>query len=1148
MHFKKCQPLLIAGLLAAAISSKAQQPFGTGNLVVYRAGDGTTALSSGGTAVFIDEYTPAGVLVQSIPMPTTSVSGGNNRLVCSGTASSEGLIHVSPNGKYLAIAGYDAAVGTASVVSASTNRVVAVMNAQGVYGSTTMFSNMYSGNNIRSAITTDSTNIWTSGTASAATGGIGYTTAGATTALQLGSGSSNTRAVNIFNGQLYFSTSSGTNYRVAAAGTGLPTTSGQTYTGLTGLPTSTGSPYDFFIATLSGGNQVLYLADDAAGIQKYSLVSGTWVLNGSVGTGGDGYRGITGTINGNTVTLYATSATTATPPVSKLVAIVDTMGYNVAISGSNTSLTTLVTAATNKVFRGVAFAPQCPVPVIGTQPQAQTVCAGTGASFSVTATGTGLTYQWLKNGAIINGATSSSYNITNTALTDTGNYSVVITACSSTTSNTAHLTVNPIPTATITPAGATTFCSGSSVVLNATTGTGYTYQWYNGATQISGQTGSSYTANATGSYTVTVTANTCAATSAATAVTVNTAPTATITPAGATTFCQGGSVVLNANTGTGLTYQWYNGATQISGQTGSSYTATAAGNYTVAISNGTCSATSAATAVTVNTAPTATVTPAGATTFCQGGSVVLNANTGTGLTYQWYNGATQISGQTSSSYTATASGTYKVTVSNGSCSATSSIVTVTVNTLPTATITPAGSTTLCTGGSVVLNANTGTGLTYQWYNGATQISGQTGSSYTATAAGSYTVTVSNGTCSAASAATTVTVFSSTGATITPSGTVSICQGDSTLLSANTGTGLTYTWKQGAATISGATTAAYKAYAAGSYTVTVSNGTCSSTSAATVVNVNALPTATVTPAGATTFCQGDSVSLAANTGTGLSYQWKQGATNISGATAAGYSASASGTYSVKVTDGNNCSNTSTATTVTVNAKPTATITAATDTAFCQGGTVVLNANTGTGLTYQWKQGAGNISGATTASYTAAVAGSYSVIVTNANSCKDSSAAKTIIVHSLPTAIVSVNGFNLSTGTFSTYQWYYNNQPINGATSQSTTATQNGSYYVVVADTNSCSNNSDTVSITNVGVATINPEAGLRIYPNPATDVLHIDASVPVQVIIRDLTGKTVITTETNQVQLGGQPDGLYMISVSDKAGLTLYNGRFLKMTR
>src|SRR6185503_12398073 len=102
----------------------------------------------------------------------------------------------------------------------------------------------------------------------------------------------------------------------------------------------------------------------------------------------------------------------------------------------------------------------------------------------------------------------------------------------------------------------------------------------------------------------------------------------------------------------------------ISGATNSTYTASAAGSYTVVVTNSCGSITSAATTITVNPLPTATITTGGPTTFCAGGSVVLNANTGTGLTWQWKLNTVNISGATNSSYTASAAGSYTVVVTN----------------------------------------------------------------------------------------------------------------------------------------------------------------------------------------------------------------------------------------------------------------------------------------------------------------------------------------------------------------------------------------------------------------------------------------------------------------------------------------------------
>src|SRR6185295_19713767 len=70
--------------------------FTPGNIVVYR----INATSSNATAIFLDEYTPAGALVQSIPMPT-SASLPNRALTGSGSATTEGLMTRSADNRYL---------------------------------------------------------------------------------------------------------------------------------------------------------------------------------------------------------------------------------------------------------------------------------------------------------------------------------------------------------------------------------------------------------------------------------------------------------------------------------------------------------------------------------------------------------------------------------------------------------------------------------------------------------------------------------------------------------------------------------------------------------------------------------------------------------------------------------------------------------------------------------------------------------------------------------------------------------------------------------------------------------------------------------------------------------------------------------------
>jgi YVTN family beta-propeller protein len=157
-----------------------------------------------------------------------------------------------------------------------------------------------------------------------------------------------------------------------------------------------------------------------------------------------------------------------------------------------------------------------------------------------------------------------------------------------------------------------------------------------------------------------------------------------------------------------------------------------------------CTGTPATFTITVNPKPAAAVTAVGATTFCTGGSVLLTANEGEGLTYQWKKDGMDIQDETNATYTAATPGNYTVVVTNGyGCSSTSSAVTVIVNTLPAATITVNGPSEVCTGGTITLTANAGSGYSYQWYKNGVVITDATGISYTATASGEYTVMVTN---------------------------------------------------------------------------------------------------------------------------------------------------------------------------------------------------------------------------------------------------------------------------------------------------------------------------------------------------------------------------------------------------------------------
>jgi hypothetical protein len=326
--------------------------FTSGNLVVFRADGGGVALAATGTAVFLDEYSTAGgAVVQSVALPTTA-SGSNKRLVTSGSATSEGLITRSSDGRYLIVAGYDGALG-GTVTGTNTNatgRVLGRVDSSTSVDTSTIMGDNSSPGNPRGSTSTNGGDLWLSTSA----GGVKYLPFGATSATttQLSTTPSNTRATKVINGQLYISAASGAFLGIASIGTGTPTTSGQTTTALTGFPTSgTHSSYGFSINPTS---TIAYVADDGAvgaggGIQKWTSSGGTWSLAYTLlnnGTTTTAVRGLTVDWSGANPIIYAT---TSVASANTLIKVTD--------SGSGSTATTLATSAANTVFRGVDFVP-----------------------------------------------------------------------------------------------------------------------------------------------------------------------------------------------------------------------------------------------------------------------------------------------------------------------------------------------------------------------------------------------------------------------------------------------------------------------------------------------------------------------------------------------------------------------------------------------------------------------------------------------------------------------------------------------------------------------------------------------------------------------------------------------------------------------
>ena len=369
-----------------------------------------------------------------------------------------------------------------------------------------------------------------------------------------------------------------------------------------------------------------------------------------------------------------------------------------------------------------------PLPVISITPDgALTFCDGGSVKLTATA---GSSYLW---------STPTDNTNQDITVTTSGIYTVTVTdanGCSATIGET--VTVNPLPTTTITPGGPTTFCQGGSVILTAPSGA-TSYLWNTGATS------QSITAVASGSYTVTVTKLGCSATSIGTTVTVKPKPNApTLNAGGPVTFCEGGNVILTASGG--ISYQWYKNGVLIDGATANTLNVTEGGNYqALTINDGCTSNLSNGIPVVVNTVETPVITSAGGrTTICNGSTIVLSAPLGsTSLNYQWYRDGEAIDGANSRTYQASVVGDYKVkiTTAAGCESEFSNKLEITEGTVEQPLVTAADTTRFCAGSSVLLTSTSAT--SYQWYKDGVAINGAVSQSYAANQTGSFTVIVRN---------------------------------------------------------------------------------------------------------------------------------------------------------------------------------------------------------------------------------------------------------------------------------------------------------------------------------------------------------------------------------------------------------------------
>jgi gliding motility-associated-like protein len=591
---------------------------------------------------------------------------------------------------------------------------------------------------------------------------------------------------------------------------------------------------------------------------------------------------------GGSVSLTASGATTYTwSPSAGLSATTGatvtanpatTTTYTVeGIAGPGCPGTTTVTVTVN------------PLPTITATPSAPAICAGN--SVSITASGAS-TYTWSPGTGLsgTTGATVTANPATTTTYTITG---VDANSCQNTT--TVQVTVNPIPTATAS-ASPSTVCVGGTINLSSSGGTSYSWS---GPNTYSSTTQNPTITNATlaesGTYTVTVTdGNGCEAT-ANTTVTVSNGATLAASVI-SNVSCNGGSngsaQVSPSGTPGPYTYSW-----SPSGGTGATAQNLSAGTYTVTVTDGNGCQSQESVTITEPSPINLSISSTASSCVSPTGSATVVASGGAGnFTYIW-----SPSGGTGATASNIGAGPYTVTVTDGNgCTETAS---VTVNTVNGPDVVIASSNNVsCFGlsdGSATAIASNGTpGYTYSW-----SPSGGNNAVATGLSAGNYTIEVVDA--AGCTAFATVTITQPQQIIITGVVTDAACGSLDGAITANAvgGTGpLTYVWQPG--NIAGQT---ISNLSGGTYTVTVSDGTCSE-SAPFTVNVTGSLSVDINPPFAV-INQGDEVDLTVTVNpniAGSTYSWNP-TTDLSCSSCPNPTASPNETttYTVTVTSPDGC---------------------------------------------------------------------------------------------------------------------------------------------------------------------------------------------------------------------------------------------------
>lgn len=609
-----------------------------------------------------------------------------------------------------------------------------------------------------------------------------------------------------------------------------------------------------------------------------------------------------------------------------------------------------------------------------------------------------------------------------------------------------------------------------------------------------------------------------------------------------TTFvCMRDTATFQATDDPAYTYQWYHDGTPVAGAESPDLDVTEEGTYRVEISGVGCTKLTPIAKLMVNPLPDSVVLTNDPMDNCIGDAVVLTGPLGS-YDFQWLNNGVPMP-DISRELTVTADGDYRLRVTDPlGCAILSDTFAVRFYAYPSPILSPPGGRyALCSGNTLTLEAdNSQPGMTWQWRKDDIPITDADEFQFGATASGIYHAVVSNAIgCTTTTEADTVVIQASpvvdlNDETLPPQ----ICSGNTLRLVTQNVIGQSYQWFRDGNSIPTASDNILDVNTGGAYSVRVNNALCEKFSETFELTVHPLPDAIIVNNAPATLCEGDPFALQAQEATGYSYEWLADGQILSAENNATINIIKTGNYALRVTNQFSCQDTSPATTVIVNRKPPASITAEGDLIFCEGGNVHLTANAGTLLQYEWIKDGTLMNGYTQRTVEIAQSGEFKVRVTNSNLCSATSLPVQVNVVGYPVStIASASGstsmcerdslqLTANTSGAFTYAWLLNEHPLEGATAAILHAKTPGSYRVV-ASAGSCADTSHVLS--------------LQVRANPVPVVTRNEAFLSIAEfgVIQWYRDDTPLAGATLQA-IRVTADGSYTVNVVNSEGCSAWS--------